>query len=76
MRSKDYLEKINIQEGTDGVLLEGNLGLFKKIILLEDSLIELQCTKGVLRFDITRFELLKALSEEEKPLTPAKGVEK
>jgi hypothetical protein len=76
MRSKDYLEKINIQEGTGGVLLEGNLGLFKKIILLEDSLIELQCTKGVLRFDITRFELLKALSEEEKPLTPAKGVEK
>jgi hypothetical protein len=63
------LEKINIQEGTDGVLLEGNLGLFKKIILLEDSLIELQCTNGVLRFDITRFELQKALIEEKKPLT-------
>ena len=65
MSSKDYLEKINIQQGHGGVLLEGNLGEFKKVVLLEDTLLELQCTNGVLRFDVTRNELTKALQKEE-----------
>jgi len=70
MSSKDYLEKINIQEGHGGVLLEGNLGEFRKLVLLEDTLLELQCANGVLRFDVTREELTEALQKEEITLYP------
>lgn len=65
MRSKDYLEKIGIQQGHGGVLLEGNLGELETVVLLEDTLLELQCTNGVLRFDVTRDELTDALQKEE-----------
>jgi hypothetical protein len=68
MSSKDYLEKISIQQGHSGVLLEGNLGEFTKLVLLEDTLLELQCANGVLRFDVTREELTEALQKEEVAL--------
>jgi hypothetical protein len=63
--SKNHIHKINVQEGIDGVIIEGNLGDLEKIILLEDSLLELSCTNGVLRFDVQRSELLQALHKEE-----------
>jgi len=65
MKSKDYLDKISIHEGSDGVLLEGKLGEFYNLLLLEDSLLEFQCSNGVIRFDVKREELAKALRKEE-----------
>jgi len=69
-RHKDYLEKISIQQGHSGVLLKGNLGEFRRLELLEDILLELQCTNGALRFDINRDELTEALKKEEITLYP------
>ena len=63
--SKDHLHKINVQEGTDGVLLEGNLGDLVRVTLLENSLLEITCTSGVIRFDIQRSELLQAIDQVE-----------
>jgi hypothetical protein len=65
MTSRENLEKINIQEGKKGVLLEGNLGEVKEITLIEDRLLELNCTNGAIRLNITRDELLKALTKKE-----------
>lgn len=65
MRSKDYLNKININEGHNGVLLEGNLGNLKHLLFIESSLLELKCTNGVLRLNVKRSELLKALKKEK-----------
>jgi len=59
------MDRINVQEGRGGVLLEGNLGELDNVVLLEDTLLELQCTNGVLRFDVTRDELTEALQKEE-----------
>ena len=64
LSSKEYLDKINIQEGHDGVLFEGNLGELLKILLLEDSLLELQGSHGVLRFELKRDEIISLLQEE------------
>ena len=64
LKSKDYLEKINIQEGQDGVLFEGSLGELEKMLLLEDSLLELKGSYGVLRFEITREEVFSLLNTE------------
>ena len=64
LKSKDYLEKINIQEGQDGVLFEGSLGELEELLLLEDSLLELKGSYGVLRFEITREEVFSLLNTE------------
>jgi hypothetical protein len=64
LKSKDYLEKINIQEGQDGVLFEGSLGELEELLLLEDSLMELKGSYGVLRFEITRDEVFSLLNTE------------
>lgn len=65
MKSKDYLNKINIHEGHDGVLLEGNLGNLKQLLFIDSSQLELKCTNGVLRFDVKKSEILTALNKEE-----------
>lgn len=62
------MDRINVQEGRGGVLLEGNLGELLKAVLIEDTLLELQCTNGVLRFDATRNKLTEALKKEEVAL--------
>ena len=64
LKSKVYLEKINIQEGQDGVLFEGSLGELEELLLLEDSLLELKGSYGVLRFEITREEVFSLLNTE------------
>ena len=63
--SRENLEKINIQEGGEGVLLEGNLGELLNLVILEDTLMELKGTNGVLRLNVNREELSEAIKREE-----------
>ena len=63
--SRENLEKINIQEGVEGVLLEGNLGELLNLVIIEDTLMELKGTNGVLRLNVNREELSEAIKREE-----------
>ena len=63
--SRENLEKINIQEGVEGVLLEGNLGELLNLVIIEDTLMELKGTNGVLRLNVNREELSEAITRGE-----------
>lgn len=59
MNSKKNLDKIIVNNDQQGILIEGDLGEFIDLSLLEDKLLEVQFSHGVLRFEINKSELLK-----------------
>ena len=67
LNSKDYIDKILIFDDDQGVLLEGEYGDLCYLSLLEDKLLEIQGSKGVLRIEITRNEISKLLEPEGYP---------
>jgi hypothetical protein len=58
MNSKKNLDKIIVNNDQKGILIEGDLGDFVELSLLEDKLLEVQFSNGVLRLEINRPELL------------------
>lgn len=63
MNSKANLDKVMINDNKNGILIEGDLGELHDISLLEEKLLEIQYTNGVLRLEITHPELLRATDE-------------
>ena len=63
MNSKVNLDKVMINDNKEGILIEGDLGDFQEISLIEEKLLELQFTTGVLRLEITLPELLQVTDE-------------
>ncbi len=63
MNSKKYLDKIILNDDKQGILIEGNLGDLIELSLLEDKLLEIQFSNGILRLEINRPELLHATKE-------------
>jgi hypothetical protein len=63
MNSKIYLDKIILNDDNQGILIEGNLGDLIELSLLEDKLLEIQFSNGILRLEINRPELLHAIKE-------------
>ncbi len=61
IKSKDYLDKISILDGRNGVLIEGDIGDLIQLSLHEDKLLEIQGTNGVLRVELTRTNLSEVL---------------
>jgi len=63
MNSKVNLDKVMINDNKEGILIEGYLGEFQEISLIEEKLLELEFTTGVLRLEITLPELLRVTDE-------------
>jgi len=63
MNSKVNLDKVMINDNKEGILIEGDLGEFQEISLIEAKLLELQFSTGVLRLEITLPELLRVTDE-------------
>ncbi len=59
MNSKQNLDKIIVDDGKKGILIEGDFGDLIDLSLLEDKLLEIQFSNGVLRLEINNSELLQ-----------------
>ena len=60
MKSKTSLDKIIVNDSQQGILIEGDLGDLTELSILEDKLLEIQFSNGVLRLEINQPELLQA----------------
>ena len=59
MNSKQNLDKIRVDDGQKGILVEGDFGDLIDLFLLEDKLLEIQFSNGVLRLEVNNSELLQ-----------------
>jgi hypothetical protein len=59
MNSKQNLDKIIVDDGKKGILIEGDFGDLIDLSLLEDKLLEIQFSNGVLRLEVNNSELLQ-----------------
>ena len=62
IKSKNYLDKISINDANQGVLIEGEYGELCCLSLLEDKLLEIQGSNGIFRIEVTLEELTKILA--------------
>lgn len=74
MKSKTTLDKIIVNDSQHGILIEGDLGDLSELSILEEKLLEIQFTNGVLRLEINQPELLQAT--EKSILEHEKGEKK
>ena len=58
MDSKKNLDKIIVNNDQQGILIEGDLGDLIDLSLLEDKLLEVQFSHGILRLEINQLEIL------------------
>ncbi len=64
--TRDQLHGIDLPSGVDQrVLIEGQLGKLKSIQLVEALMLEIECTGGILRLDLTEAEYRDALKLKE-----------
>lgn len=62
--SKRHVRQVILSDqNPDGVLLEGSIGRLREITLVEDSVLEVRGTSGVMRIDMGRAELSGALEK-------------
>lgn len=59
MNSKSHLDKVMINDDQNGILVEGDLGDLMEVMLLEEKLLEVQFTNGILRVEMRQCELRK-----------------
>ena len=52
INSKMNIDKIILNDSNEGILFEGDLGVFRTLSLIEDTLLELQFSNGTLRLEI------------------------
>ena len=59
---RGLIKCISLPEGSgDRLMIEGFIGELTEVELIEDILLQIKATNGVLRIDLTRDELKKAL---------------
>jgi hypothetical protein len=61
VKSRKNLRTLTISDSHNGVIVEGDLGELKSILLLEGLMLEIKGVNGTLRFDITKSELKQVL---------------
>ena len=67
MGSKKDLVNVSISDKShDRVLIEGFLGKFAEIEMIENALIQFKGANGVLRIDVCKDELMQKLSEKKE----------
>jgi hypothetical protein len=75
MNSKKNLDKIIVNDDQQGILIEGDLGDLIDLFVLEDKLLEVQFSHGVLRLEINQPELLQ-LTKNERVFSKSEKDEK
>jgi hypothetical protein len=66
MNSSKHLKQMSIsQNHADHVFFEGNLGKLEKLTMIEEAVLVVQGSNGVLRIDLSRDELKKLVSNEK-----------
>jgi hypothetical protein len=69
LNSKEHVKRFTfLNESENRVLVEGFLGELQQITLVEELMLEINCSKGVLRIDVTEDELRQALSVNFGPV--------
>ena len=53
------LKRLNVPNGTQRILMEGTIGALKRVEFVEDSVLEMVGSRGVLRVDLSREDLAK-----------------
>ena len=75
--SGDALKKVNVPNGTQRILLEGTIGALEKARFMEDAILELAGTGGVLRVDLSRNDLARSIrkkrEEDEARVPPTRA---
>ena len=64
LKKKDYVKNVSLGDETD-VLFEGYLGELMSLGLIEEAVVEIKGSNGVLRIDLTRAQLMKILQNGE-----------
>ena len=64
LKNKDHVKNVSLGDGTE-VLFEGYLGELMSLGLIEEAVVEIKGSNGVLRVDLTRDQLMKILQKGE-----------
>ena len=62
INSKKMVNKIILNDDNGGLLIEGTLGDFLSYSILEDKLLEIKCTDGILRLELNESMLAPFLT--------------
>lgn len=65
LKGKDSVKNVCLTDGSE-VLFEGYLGQLESLEMIDESIIEIQGSKGVLRFDLKKEQLLRLVESMEK----------
>lgn len=66
MSSSKYLGQVSIsQDHVESVLFEGDLGRLEKLAMIEEAVLVVQGSNGVLRIDLSQDELKKLVLNEK-----------
>ena len=66
LNSRSDMKNLIVQNRAQHVLMEGTIGILKHAEFVEDTVLELVGTRGVLRLDLTREDLAKPTSKLDK----------
>jgi len=67
MKSKKHVKHISLSdESHEHVLFEGSLGKLEELSMVEDAVLEVKGTNGILRIDLSKDELRKMLSQKKE----------
>ncbi len=65
MKSDKHIRNLYFRNMSNEVLFEGFLGLLTSVKFVEDLMLEIQGENGVIRIDLTKDKILKALKGSE-----------
>ncbi|MCB2172030.1 hypothetical protein KQH65_04770 [archaeon] len=63
LNHKDHVKNVSLGEETE-VLFEGYLGELKSLGLIEEAVVEIKGSNGVLRIDLTRDQIMQMIKME------------
>lgn len=67
LKSKDCLKRVAIpNDSGDNVVVEGFLGKLEELDIIEDLLLMIKGTNGILRIELSKEELRKLLSRRKR----------
>jgi hypothetical protein len=70
------VERVMVPNGTGGFLVEGNIGRFKHASFVEDSVLEVMGTRGILRVDLSRKDFAEQPPKQSKGASIKNGLVK
>ena len=67
LEKRELIKRISLPEGSgDRLMIEGFIGKLVEVEIIEDILLQIKATNGVLRIDLIRNELKRTLRGKKK----------